>query len=269
MHTPRAGTCACVLQPARQPHARHARGEEGACAQHARTCSLLRAAQARTPTHACTRRPQRASQPPPRARRHSTSEPRAAHTRSSGSTMTSSASSSSGACPLGRGAAHASKQPARGGRAAAPQRVALLPNSPPSLALCARRAPPATARPHRFCRGKDSLLDVCCGRGGDIQKWNEAGVRAVGGGRAPPPPPLPLPLPPLPLLLGGVIGAVCCFHVAAWAVARSSWPSRARGRCAPRVPAAQARARRGHLRPGGAGGAAAVRGAEAEAARQA
>jgi len=28
----------------------------------------------------------------------------------------------------------------------------------------------------RFAKGKNTLLDLCCGRGGDILKWNEARV---------------------------------------------------------------------------------------------
>ena len=31
----------------------------------------------------------------------------------------------------------------------------------------------------RFASGKSSLLDLCCGRGGDIHKWHQIGVRLL------------------------------------------------------------------------------------------
>lgn len=34
---------------------------------------------------------------------------------------------------------------------------------------------------YRFAYNKDSLLDLCCGRGGDIHKWNDVGVSSVQG----------------------------------------------------------------------------------------
>ena len=34
---------------------------------------------------------------------------------------------------------------------------------------------------HRFASGADSLLDFCCGRGGDIWKWIDAGITRVKG----------------------------------------------------------------------------------------
>lgn len=33
----------------------------------------------------------------------------------------------------------------------------------------------------RFVTGTDTLLDLCCGRGGDLWKWADAGVRFVRG----------------------------------------------------------------------------------------
>jgi len=38
-----------------------------------------------------------------------------------------------------------------------------------------------TAVPHRFVYGKDSLLDLACGRGGDIWKWIDANIKYVKG----------------------------------------------------------------------------------------
>ena len=32
---------------------------------------------------------------------------------------------------------------------------------------------------HRFARDAPRLLDFCCGRGGDMHKWSNAGVRAI------------------------------------------------------------------------------------------
>lgn len=38
-----------------------------------------------------------------------------------------------------------------------------------------------TALIQRFAGGVDRLLDMCCGRGGDLWKWADAGVRFVRG----------------------------------------------------------------------------------------
>jgi mRNA (guanine-N7-)-methyltransferase len=45
---------------------------------------------------------------------------------------------------------------------------------------CGNR-PPASAAARRFAHGADSLLDLACGRGGDIRKWFDAGVGFVKG----------------------------------------------------------------------------------------
>ena len=55
---------------------------------------------------------------------------------------------------------------------------------PARQAAVRHRCPPACpycCRPSRFAHGAGSLLDLACGRGGDIWKWIDAGITVVKG----------------------------------------------------------------------------------------